>query len=86
MDVNYIQIYVGKYSFSLKFIKKYILNYSPTEDHFSKKLDATESFKCLAQRLIKHALHHRNRFLWAKSPSFGKELLDDVGRIPPPLL
>ena len=48
--------------------------------------NATKPFKCLAQRLIKEALHHRKGFLWGEFPSYGKELPHDVGGISLPLL
>ena len=48
--------------------------------------DATKPFKCLAQSLIKEALHRRKGFPWTEIPSFGKELPNDVGNISPPLV
>ena len=48
--------------------------------------NASEPFKCLAQRSIEKTLHHRKCFLRAKIPSFGKELPHDVGSIVSPLL
>ena len=49
------------------------------------KKNAT-SFKSLAQRLIREALHHRKDFCKPRFLFFGKELPNDVGRVSPPLL
>jgi hypothetical protein len=47
---------------------------------------AIELIKCLAQRLIKEALHHRKGFPRTKIFCFGKEFPNAIGSISPPLL
>ena len=54
---------------------------NPRKTTSQKELYSTEPFQCLAQRLVKEALHHRKGFTRPEIPPFGKELPNDVGSI-----
>ena len=72
----------------LHIVKNHIIlltPYNPQKSTSQKELDVLKPFKCIAHRLIKHTLHHREGLHHAELFLFGKELPNDVGNVSPPM-